>query len=214
MFHALYLILLTFREWLFVLFNFKFWFPFFYFYLEYGFFSPYHYVSRQDQDDKLFGYTSIFSMSKVLKLASVRFRETGREPLMFCDLGFGDGRSLLVSAFGFSLESFGMEVNQQFVKKLRFIRHALRAEEMIHIQEADFFSLEAFDYDIIFITWTSFKENTLKRIKELLKNKMEKNSILITATFAFESEYFLLTDELKVYTSWGKSRYFIHRKVK
>ncbi len=195
------------REIFFVLPRIKLWRFFFYFQLEYLFFSPYYYALKSAKGQDIFGYTPLFTFYKLIKplLSADKFNS-------FLDLGCGDARLIFLMNICFGLESLGLEKNARLVHKALFIKKILHCQKM-EIKATDFLQYSWKDYAIIYVAWVTFEDNLQQAITLKLEKETKQGSVVITLSFPVESKLFILERKLSGLFSWGKTDIYIQRKI-
>ncbi|MEI7941556.1 MAG: hypothetical protein WCH76_00100 [Candidatus Riflemargulisbacteria bacterium] len=190
----------------------KLWRFYFYFSLEYFFFSPYYYADKKSEDDFVFGFTPLFSFDAIYKRARKFYFQKTEYPLAFCDAGCGDGRGVFLMNQLYGRPACGMESNPKFIEKIMLIKSFVKGNLLI--VGDDMFNSEFLGYGIIFITWTTFKEETEKKLIAKLEKEVMKDAIVVTLSYPINSDYFEQIDRIRVLVSWGRSDVYFHRKVK
>lgn len=190
----------------------KLWRFYFYFSLEYFFFSPYYYADKKADDDYIFGFTPMFSFNTIFKKAKAYYYQKTEYPLAFCDAGCGDGRGVFLVNQLHGRPSCGMEINKKFIHKIMLIKSFIKGNLLI-IGD-DMFNSEFLGYGIIFITWTTFKGGTEKSLISKLEKEVMQNAIVVTLSYPINSDCFELLEKKRLLVSWGKSDAYFHRKVK
>ncbi len=209
---TIWYLVISMLEFLFVITKPKLWRFYFYFSLEYFFFSPYYFADKKADDDFVFGFTPLFSFNTIFKKARVHYYQKTEYPLAFCDAGCGDGRGVFLVNQLYDRPVCGMEINEKFVQKIMFMKSFVKGNLLI-IGD-DMFNSEFQGYGIIFITWTTFKDETEKRLIAKLEKEVMQNAIVVTLSYPISSDYFELIEKKRILVSWGKSDAYFHRKVK
>lgn len=190
----------------------KLWRFYFYFSLEYFFFSPYYFADKKADNDFIFGFTPLFSFNLIFKMARKFYYEKTEYPLSFCDAGCGDGRGVFLVNQLYGRPACGMEINKNFVNKMMILKMFIKGDLLI-IGE-DMFDSEFNGYGIIFITWTTFKEASEKKLISKLEKEVIKDAIVVTLSYPITSDSFELLNKKKLMVSWGSSEAYFHRKVR
>ncbi|GEM_PF-3404113 len=210
---TIWILFISFLELLFVFMHPRLWRFYIFFQFEYFFFSPYHYADKGAQDDYVFGYTPLFSFNSIFKKARKYFYQQSDYPLAFCDAGCGDGRGLFLVSILHRRPVCGMEMNKRFVDRMMFMKTLVNKRDIMVVGD-DMFNSEFDGYGIIFITWTTFKNDTEKRLIQKLEKEVMKGAIIVTLSYPIESESFEQLATKNILTSWGKSTAFFQRKIK
>jgi SAM-dependent methyltransferase len=217
---TLWYFIITFIEFLFIINKPKVWRYYFYFKLEYFFYSPYHYANKKEFDDFVFGFTTLFSFYSVFNKAKKLFQEKSKsKEIYFCDAGCGDGRGVFLVNLLYDIKVCGIEINKDFldkmmILKISLLRKNIQSAKKIMIVDENIFNYEFTDYGIIFITWTTYKKDTEIKLTKKLEKEVAKDSIIITLSYPINSEFFEVLGEKNIIVSWGFSTAFFHRKVK
>ena len=181
---------------------------FFYFQLEYLFFSPYYYAGKENDGNFTFGFTPISTINKIMKIVGKKSPIN----LNVLDMGAGDCRILFFLNIYYKYRCLGIEKNNKFIEKALFINKLLKLQDL-ELINGDFMDVSWLNYAIIFIAWTTFSQEIIASINEKLIKEQEVGDLVITLSFPVEVKEYAVVYQGKFLFSWGRNMVYVNRRT-
>lgn len=156
-------------------------------------------------EDLTYGETPFLTARELLLWARVTRDDT------LLDVGSGTGRVVLFSSLYFGLKSVGVEILPTFVRVARLIARKLKNEKAEFI-EGNFLHLDFSPFTIVYVAGTSFTLQTLKALKEKLKD-LRSGARVISLSTPLRAPHLEVVGEKICSFSWGKTRVFLHKRA-
>ena len=210
LYHAALQIVIALRELVFVCGHPSLWRFYIFFQVEYFFFSPYYLAERYAQHDDVYGFTPLFTAKRILRSVA-HLLSRPMKSCHFLDLGCGDGRFVFLSGLVYRMQATGIERNPRFLNKCQLLGYALATKKVTFLDQ-DFLEGSFVHYDIIYLAWTTFSDETVLLLTSKLGEEVKSGAVVVTLSFPIDDVSFVIQHSQTLQMSWGHSQVFYQTK--
>ena len=153
-------------------------------------------------------YTYGESPLRVLELINTHC--SPKSGTVFMELGCGTGRLSFAAAMQYQMKALGVDAIPSFIRRAQRICRLLGRDD-VHFVKGDLFDLDWSTADMLYITTTTFTEETLSRF-HLKASEVKEGGWLISLTHPPKGEGWSLMNTVVVDCSWGVATLFMSQK--
>lgn len=170
----------------------------------YYFFSNPYLEADSKNPDYIYGETPFITMFKILKELDLKDKKT------FADLGCGRGKPVFLANIYFNLDACGFDTIEPFIKKAERIKGVMKLDGINFIRR-DMVDVNLGDFEIIFITPTTFSDETLIKIEEKI-DWLNDGACLISLSVPFLNKNLDIIKKKRFWFTWGGSTVYFYQK--